>query len=516
MKPVGWTFQTPSPSASAAPEDAAQSDAGRGRGGSAPTSGEQRVTKVPVQGSTETSAEEVNSRINRILMIVKNPSTAKEDGENGQQRNGHGRNNRGANRRGKQNNAAGSSGGNKSANSSVGSNAKVYKPGPPPPPPPLPEGAEFSTEGNGWEVFRPKAGEGDERADRDADAAYSTEGFDSEFQSAQVHLNPHAPIFVPNATDGGNQEYFGYPDANWSYMAGGYWGEGAVLEDPFPEVIMGSREDEFIGLQCIAEMGEWVVLRENKPKCLPFFWSRVTGEKTWEEPPSIKDMGVADLLKKWSVELPETGIEPLGPEAALPDHWDQYPHRDHGRRGGGRRRQGEGRGAATNIAEHAASNGTAGSSAASRIPPPPQAPPGFDGYPGPPGPSVTRRRDPESNANSGSGAGGGSRSSRAGAGRSGWKPKNEGASIANGAGADWTEADARTQSNQRQGNASWAVWRPKGAGQSGDDDALAEDASGRSKDAASAPAVPRVGRNVRAPPDMKWQRKVTSPPEEPT
>merc|ERR1719189_428123 len=29
-------------------------------------------------------------------------------------------------------------------------------------------------------------------------------------------------------------------------------------------------------------LGEWVVLRERRPKCPPFFWNRLTGTKSWE------------------------------------------------------------------------------------------------------------------------------------------------------------------------------------------------------------------------------------------
>merc|ERR1711865_171562 len=74
-----------------------------------------------------------------------------------------------------------------------------------------------------------------------------------------------------------------------------------------------------MGLQCIAEIGDWVVFRENKPKCQPFYWHQLTGNKQWEAPPSLAHMGIAEHLKKWSEELPDRGIMP-GPHVN-PEGW---------------------------------------------------------------------------------------------------------------------------------------------------------------------------------------------------
>jgi len=107
----------------------------------------------------------------------------------------------------------------------------------------------------------------------------------------------------------------GYMDASGGWA---YWCPMPEEVDVFPEVIPGLREGEFIGLTSIAEMGEWVVLREKKPKTLPFFWNMMTGEKSWEAPEILKELGVEETLQKWSKDLPETGIE-LSPEVRNPD-----------------------------------------------------------------------------------------------------------------------------------------------------------------------------------------------------
>eukprot|EP00931_Biecheleriopsis_adriatica_P036578 TRINITY_DN2105_c0_g1_i1.p1 TRINITY_DN2105_c0_g1~~TRINITY_DN2105_c0_g1_i1.p1 ORF type:complete len:796 (+),score=213.15 TRINITY_DN2105_c0_g1_i1:158-2545(+) len=124
----------------------------------------------------------------------------------------------------------------------------------------------------------------------------------------------------------------------WAYPTpAAYWPQGAMpqstmpqksISEPFPQVIPGRREGEFIGLQSIAEMGDWVVLREKKPKAKPFFLNSWTGEKTWEAPAILEDLGVAETLLKWSEDLPETGLE-VSPDVRNPDPWI----------GGGRRRR---------------------------------------------------------------------------------------------------------------------------------------------------------------------------------
>lgn len=262
------------------------------------------------------SAEEVNNRINRILQIVKSPSTkAAADGAsrtNGRlkptKRGGARRGGGGGGGTAGGRDAAG--GGGADANGcSVGSAAEG------------PRRGRRGGAGNGSAIVEidkatsaamrtgRSAVDGsrerhDDAVDREDAAGYAPNdenaayGTIDEEEIGKTSLNPGAPVFVP-----------------------GYWSPdqsaGAAPEEEgdwsFPEVMPGDREGEYIGLQSIAEMGEWVVLRENKPKCPPFFWNMFTGEKTWEAPDSIKEMGVADLLAKWSEQLPERGIQP-GPE----------------------------------------------------------------------------------------------------------------------------------------------------------------------------------------------------------
>lgn len=160
-------------------------------------------------------------------------------------------------------------------------------------------------------------------------------------------LNPNAPIFIPAEVAAGVLDagmFVSMPPACADYTsffsAGGHdgWCYGDVAWPPvtdgifsgpnqegsmnsiargfgtLPEVVCGTREKEFIGLQCIGEMGNWVVLRENKDECEPFFWHRVTGVRTWDVPQNIRAAGIAHKLVAWSKKLPATGIEP-GPEA---------------------------------------------------------------------------------------------------------------------------------------------------------------------------------------------------------
>mmetsp|Transcript_71351 Transcript_71351/g.126064 ORF Transcript_71351/g.126064 Transcript_71351/m.126064 type:complete len:422 (-) Transcript_71351:71-1336(-) len=138
---------------------------------------------------------------------------------------------------------------------------------------------------------------------------------DAPFVEAEVLSTP--PAILPM------QDIFGVPpppDAVHVYSHAAGWVQPFWPEEIFPEVIPGQREGEFLGLQSIAEMGEWVVLREKKPKALPFFWNMMTGEKSWEAPDVLQELGVAETLLKWSEDLPETGIEPSR-EDRNPDPW---------------------------------------------------------------------------------------------------------------------------------------------------------------------------------------------------
>ena len=50
----------------------------------------------------------------------------------------------------------------------------------------------------------------------------------------------------------------------------------------------------------IAEMGEWMVLRETKANARPFFWNISTEAKSWEAPVILQELGVAEVLQKLS------------------------------------------------------------------------------------------------------------------------------------------------------------------------------------------------------------------------
>ncbi|CAE8610982.1 unnamed protein product [Polarella glacialis] len=143
----------------------------------------------------------------------------------------------------------------------------------------------------------------------------------------RAKLNPDAPAFIPSFE--APPPAAGFSDPSWMYadtamQYGGYWESAAAPVEiihggsVFPEVFQGPREGEFIGLQSIAEMGEWVVFREKKPRALPFFWNIMTGEKTWDAPEILKEIGVDEVLAKWSSDMGETGIEPVA-EALYPE-----------------------------------------------------------------------------------------------------------------------------------------------------------------------------------------------------
>lgn len=71
--------------------------------------------------------------------------------------------------------------------------------------------------------------------------------------------------------------------------------------DPPPEVVStGRTENEFIGLQLVAELGEWCAMKEQCEGGRPFFWNRSTGLRTWKMPQIMEDMGIGDHLMKYS------------------------------------------------------------------------------------------------------------------------------------------------------------------------------------------------------------------------
>eukprot|EP00927_Polykrikos_kofoidii_P077150 TRINITY_DN74125_c0_g1_i1.p1 TRINITY_DN74125_c0_g1~~TRINITY_DN74125_c0_g1_i1.p1 ORF type:complete len:593 (-),score=97.83 TRINITY_DN74125_c0_g1_i1:230-2008(-) len=226
--------------------------------------------------------------------------------------------------------------------------------------------------------------------------------------SLAASLNPHAPVFVPlpsagtsqanvyeescdrlgglpTAQGGGDQKHefldpasptnHGWANVSTSYnLEGGYAGNNTWNERSFvngtnhgpqalptgveggvslPDVILGQRENEFLGLVCVAEMGEWVVLHEDKRPCQIFFWHRLTGAKSVDAPQIIKDAGVAGKLEKFSSDLQSMPSDP--------SHTGPYSHGSPIWGKGGR-------------------DGGAFAAAADEAPPPGfgEAPPGFD------------------------------------------------------------------------------------------------------------------------------------------
>lgn len=138
----------------------------------------------------------------------------------------------------------------------------------------------------------------------------------SEMPPAPSALNAAAPEFTPSfqsfltPSTGTESDYgcgvSGYCDSyDWT-PAVATWEPTATL----PEVVPGTREGEYLGLQCIAEMGEWIVFRERKDNAKPFFWNMYTEEKSWDAPAILQELGVAEVLQKWSQDLDAFGIEP--------------------------------------------------------------------------------------------------------------------------------------------------------------------------------------------------------------
>lgn len=283
-------------------------------------------TKGPTEAS---SAEEVNSRINRILRIVQSPSLPKDTsgGDDGHQRNGNGaargRDRKGGGRKpdtgGARTGSGGGGGGMRNGGGDGGDGPRRGRRG---------MGKNGGGDG-GNSGGQDQKGSGGGKGYNTA-PVYEDAASDEDAEASRAKLNPHAAIFVPTVVEA-VEETTSYADTSWGagyYDEQGTWvGDTAKDALGFPEVLMKGERD-YIGLHQIAEMGEWVVLRENKPQCLPFFWNSETGFKTWEEPDSIKAAGIGELLKKWSVELPETGIAP-GPEAwPEPLHHGQRRDRD--------------------------------------------------------------------------------------------------------------------------------------------------------------------------------------------
>eukprot|EP00435_Cladocopium_sp_Y103_P004038 s2722_g1.t1 len=129
-------------------------------------------------------------------------------------------------------------------------------------------------------------------------------------------LNAAAPEFTPSfqtfplPSSGTESDYgcgvSGYCESyDWTVTPTA-WEMGPAL----PEVVPGTREGEYLGLQCIAEMGEWIVFRERKDNAKPFFWNMYTEEKSWDAPAILQELGVAEVLQKWSQDLDAFGIEP--------------------------------------------------------------------------------------------------------------------------------------------------------------------------------------------------------------
>jgi hypothetical protein len=119
----------------------------------------------------------------------------------------------------------------------------------------------------------------------DSDALWSASFLDCGW-SQEAHYCGHGQPFLISAQSCGNGDVCGIHED----------------EEALPEVVMGTKENEYIGLQLLAEMGDWCALKETREEKggRPFFWNRCTGERTWQMPQIIKETGLGDLFMKYA------------------------------------------------------------------------------------------------------------------------------------------------------------------------------------------------------------------------
>jgi len=89
------------------------------------------------------------------------------------------------------------------------------------------------------------------------------------------------------------------------------WVDGDEKDGAPPEIVLGEKENEYINLQLIAEMGDWCVLKELKGEqgCQPFFWNRSTGQRTWRIPQIMEETGLGESLVNYAQRLPSPNYE---------------------------------------------------------------------------------------------------------------------------------------------------------------------------------------------------------------
>eukprot|EP00403_Amphidinium_massartii_P013858 CAMPEP_0178410856 /NCGR_PEP_ID=MMETSP0689_2-20121128/21199_1 /TAXON_ID=160604 /ORGANISM="Amphidinium massartii, Strain CS-259" /LENGTH=358 /DNA_ID=CAMNT_0020032053 /DNA_START=26 /DNA_END=1098 /DNA_ORIENTATION=- len=279
-----------------------------------------KLADVATGISTEApTPEAVNERIDRILSIVNSSSTAEDGSRRGR---GKGKDQRGNKKKGatraSDNTKSGAEGQSLGDNSEAGSQSESIAGVRGPSDKNI---AEVASGAGGGKKGRGKGAGGRSKGGNQAevmslfepDTKADAEGITADLDETKAEnvlpaksratLNPDAPIFVPLPRGAAEAEAEEQPE-----------------EDVFPEVVPGSGEQEYIGLQCLAEMGDWVVLREPRPRCQPFFWNSSTGEKTWQAPAQMQETGIAKILQKWAEELPKRGTAPSA------QAWPQ-PHR---------------------------------------------------------------------------------------------------------------------------------------------------------------------------------------------